>query len=45
VVDLLAETVRVLAGVDYALASDGSFDLHRMPTRPDDRLVVSGRRT
>jgi len=45
VVDLLAETVRVLAGVDYALASDGSFDRHRIPTRPDDRLVVSGRRT
>ena len=44
VVDLLAETVRVLAGVDYALASDGSYDLHRIPTRPDDRLVVSGRR-
>ena len=43
-VDLLTETVRVLAGVDYALASDGSFDPHRMPTRPDDRLVVSGRR-
>lgn len=38
---LLAETVRVLAGVDHRVASSHDVDLARMPTLPQDGLLLT----
>ena len=40
---LLAETVRVLAGVDHRVASSHQVDLARMPTLPEDGLLLAPR--
>jgi fatty-acid peroxygenase len=38
---LLAETVRLLAGVDHRVASSHDVDLARMPTLPEDGLLLT----